>query len=108
MVHGAFTVFSTRSMIAGDVDDALQVLIDVLQADASARSHRELAAALMRAQRTPEAIEHLEIARRLDDGPEILRLLAEAHAVAGNREESARLLAQQRALTERARLERMR
>ena len=66
------------------------------------------AAALMRAQRTPEAIEHLEIARRLDDGPEILRLLAEAHAVAGNREESARLLAQQRALTERARLERMR
>ena len=99
---------ATRSMIAGDVDDALQVLSDVLQADASARSHRELAAALMRAQRTPEAIEHLEIARRLDDGPEILRLLAEAHAVAGNREESARLLAQQRALTERARLERMR
>lgn len=95
---------AARLMSGGSTEDALRVLNDVLRADESARAHRDLAVALMRAKRTTEAIEHLEIARRSDDTPELLRLLAEAHAVAGNREESARLLAQQRSLAERARL----
>ena len=88
---------AARYMIAGAVDDAMRVLSDVLRVDGSARSHRELAVALMRATRTAEAVEHLETARGLDDSPETLRLLAEAQAIAGNREESARLLAQERA-----------
>jgi hypothetical protein len=37
----------------------------------------------------------------------VLRLLAEAHAVAGNREESARLFAEHRSVMERARLARI-
>ena len=99
---------AARFMIAGAVDDGMRVLSDILRVDESARSHRELAVALMRMSRTAEAVEHLETARRLDDSPETLRLLAEAQAVAGNREESARLLAQHRDLMERARLDKMR
>ena len=96
-----------RYLVAGAFDDALRMFTEVLRLDESARSHRELAGALMRAARTGEAVEHLEIARRLDDSPDVLRLLAEAYAAAGNREESARLLAQQRSLMERARLNRI-
>ena len=99
---------AARYMVDGSLDDALRLLSEVLRADESARSHRDLAVALMRVKRTTEAIEHLEVARRLDDSPDLLRLLAEAYAVAGNREESARLLAQQRSLMERARLDKIR
>jgi tetratricopeptide (TPR) repeat protein len=98
---------AARFMIDGAIDDALRVLGEVLRVDESARTHRDLAAALLRAKRTTEAIEHLESARRLDDSPDVLRLLAEAHAVAGNRQESARLLAEHRSVTERARLGRI-
>jgi tetratricopeptide (TPR) repeat protein len=99
---------ASRYSIAGAHDDALRVLGEVMRADGSARSHRELAVALMRAKRTAEAIEHLEAARRLEESPEVLGLLAEAYAISGNREESAKLRAQQRGLLERARLERLR
>jgi tetratricopeptide (TPR) repeat protein len=98
---------AARFMIDGSIDDALRVLSEVLRVDESARTHRDLAAALLRAKRTTEAIEHLELARRLNDTPDVLRLLAEAHGVAGNREESARLLAEYRSVTERARLARI-
>jgi tetratricopeptide (TPR) repeat protein len=98
---------AARFMIDGSIDQALRVLSDVLRVDEGARTHRDLAAALLRAKRTTEAIEHLELARRLDDTPDVLRLLAEAHAVAGNRQESARLLAEHRSVTERARLARI-
>jgi len=99
---------ASRYLIAGALDDALRVLREILGADDSARSHRELSVALMRAGRAAEAVEHLEAARRLDENPEVLALLAAAYETGGNREESARLRAQERRLTEQARLERIR
>ncbi|HEX5107733.1 MAG TPA: tetratricopeptide repeat protein [Vicinamibacterales bacterium] len=95
-------------LIAGTLDDAIRVLSEILRADDSARSRRELSVALMRAGRTVEAVEHLEAARRLDESPEVLALLAAAYETAGRREDGARLRVQQRRLIEQARLDRLR
>jgi tetratricopeptide (TPR) repeat protein len=97
----------SRHLIAGEIEDALRVLTEAVQADGSARSHRDLGVALLRAKRAAEAVQQLERSRLLEETPEVLSLLAGAHAAAGNAEESARLRALEQRLTAEDRIQRI-
>ena len=100
---------ASRSLLAGAHDRALVLLQEAVSVDpGSARSHRELGLALMRAQRAREAIEHLEAAQGLEETAEGFRYLADAHVAAGNREEAGRQRALAQALVGRTKLERIR
>jgi tetratricopeptide (TPR) repeat protein len=74
----------------------------------SARSHRDLGAALLRAKRSREAVEELEVAQRIEASEEGFVYLADAYAAVGDTEEAARQLQMRRGLVEKRKTERVR
>lgn len=99
----------SRSLLAGSLDRAIASFDEALKLDpSSARSHRELGLALLRAKRPQEAIERLDAAQRLDQTAEGFSYLADAYAAAGDREESARQRALSQQLARQRKLDRIR
>ena len=98
----------SKSLLAGAHDPAIASFEAALKIEPSARSHRDLGLALLRARRPHEAIERLNAAQQLEETAEGFAYLADAYVAAGDLEESARQrsLSQQTAL--RARLDRIR
>jgi tetratricopeptide (TPR) repeat protein len=78
---------ASRTVNAGALDEAMAMFETILTADpASARSHRDLGMALMRARRPQDAIAHLEAAQRIEETPDGFRLVADALNAAGDRQ----------------------
>jgi len=93
----------------GDVAGAIEGFERAAALDPqSARSHRDLGVALMRARRVEEAIDRLQRAQRIDETAEGFTQLADAYAAVGNTDESARLRAAYREALARARADRIR
>jgi tetratricopeptide (TPR) repeat protein len=85
---------ASKQLREGDVAGSIAKLEAIASLDPqSSRSHRELGAALLRAQRAAEGIEHLVKAQQLEETPDGFAQLADAFAVAGNAEESRRMRA---------------
>jgi tetratricopeptide (TPR) repeat protein len=100
---------ASRNLNAGAVERAIGLFAEVLAADtASARSHRDLGLALLRARLPLDAIPHLEAAQRTDGSSDGFRSLAEAYAAVGNREAGSRQMDLYRAAVEQAKRERIR
>ena len=74
----------------------------------SARSHRDLGLALLRAGRPREAIVALESAQRMEETQDGFRYLAEAFTALGDRDASSRQLLLYRRAVEQAKRERIR
>jgi tetratricopeptide (TPR) repeat protein len=74
----------------------------------SARSHRDLGVVLLRANRSAEAIEHLQRAQRIEETPDGFAQLADAYAAAGNADESVRMRAASAELIQRVKFDRIR
>ena len=86
---------ASKDLLAGALERAIASYEEALKVDsASARSHRDLGLALLRAQRTPETSEGFAY-------------LADAYLAAGNRDESARQRALSRYHTGQAKLDRI-
>jgi tetratricopeptide (TPR) repeat protein len=98
----------SKSLLAGAYDPAITSFEDALKIEPSARSHRDLGLALLRARRLQEAIDHLDASQRLEETAEGYAYLADAHAAAGNRDESARQRTLSQQITLRGRLDRIR
>jgi tetratricopeptide (TPR) repeat protein len=100
---------ASRALAGGASEQAIGLFETALAADpSSARSHRDLGLALMRARRFQDAIAHLETAQRIDGTAEGFRLLAEAFAALGDRDAAARHLLLQRQSVEQAKRARIR
>jgi protein O-GlcNAc transferase len=98
----------SRDLLAGSFDQAIGSYEAALKIDASsARSHRDLGLALLRARQPLPAVEHLEAAQRIEETVEGFAYLADAYAATGNREESARQRALSQQLARQARLNRI-
>jgi tetratricopeptide (TPR) repeat protein len=74
----------------------------------SARSHRDLGMALLRARRVPEAIEHLQHAQQLEETADGFAQLADTYAAAGNIDASVRMRAAYAEAIRKAKLDRIR
>ena len=99
---------ASKDLLAGALDRAIASYEEALKVDpVSARSHRDLGLALLRARRTPEAIDRLEAAQRIEQTSEGFAYLADAYLAAGNRDESARQRALSRYHTGQAKLDRI-
>lgn len=99
---------ASRQMRDGDVAGAIAGLERVAMLDPqSSRSHRDLGAALVRAQRTSEGIEHLLKAQQLEETIDGFAQLSDAYAAAGNRDESGRMRAAHADAVRRAKLARI-
>ena len=99
----------TRSLLAGSFDQAITSFKDALRLDpGSARSHRDLGLALLRAKRPQEAIGELVAAQQLEQTVEGFAYLADAYAAAGDRDESSRYRALSHQLVLRNKLDRIR
>src|SRR5436190_2103842 len=92
---------------AGDREKGVALLRKVLAIDpGNAASHLQLGLALLQAGQPGEAIDQLNAAARLDEGPEVHRHLAEAFTAAGrpadaSREQSIYVSMKQQALRQR-------
>ena len=99
----------SRSLLAGSFDQAITSFKDALRLDpGSARSHRDLGLALLRAKRPQEAIVELVAAQQLEQTVEGFAYLADAYAAAGDRDESSRYRALSQQLVLRNKLDRIR
>ena len=99
----------SRSLLAGSFEQAVASYDEALKLDpGNARSRRDLGLALLRAKRPQEAVEHLDAAQRLEPTAEGSVYLADAHAAAGNRDESARQRALSQQLVRQGKLARIR
>jgi len=99
----------SRSLLAGSVDRAIESYQAALTLEPdSARSHRDLGLAFLRAGRPQEAIAQLDAAQRLEQTAEGFAYLADAHAAAGDRDASARQRALSQQLARQAKLDRIR
>jgi tetratricopeptide (TPR) repeat protein len=100
---------ASRSLLAGSFDQAIASYRHALTLDPdSARSHRDLGLALVRAKRAQEGIDHLVAAQKLERTAEGHAYLADAYNVAGDREESARQRALSLQMAREAQLDRIR
>jgi tetratricopeptide (TPR) repeat protein len=100
---------ASRSLLAGVFDQAIASYERALTLDpGSARSHRDLGLALLRAKRAQEAIAPLTAAQKLEPTAEGYAYLADALNVIGDREESARQRAMAQSVLRQARLARIR
>jgi predicted Zn-dependent protease len=100
---------ASRSLLAGAFDEAIASYERALTLDPnSARSHRDLGLALLRAKRAQEAIAHLAAAQKLEPTAEGYTYLADAYNTTGDREESSRQRALALQMAREARLERVR
>ncbi len=100
---------ASRSLLTGAFDQAIASYERALTLDpGSARSHRDLGLALLRAKRPQEAIGHLAAAQKLEPTAEGYAYLADAYNATGDREESSRQRALALQMAREARLERVR
>jgi tetratricopeptide (TPR) repeat protein len=100
---------ASRSLLAGAFDQAIPSYQHALTLDpGSARSHRDLGLALLRAKRAQEAIGYLVAAQKLEPTADGYTYLADAYSATGDRDESARQRALAMQLTREAKLERVR
>ena len=100
---------SVKDALAGDHQSALARLEDAARMDpGSARSHRDLGLALLRAQRPREAIDHLTAAQRIEETAEGFVSLIDAYSAAGNMEEASRQRVLARAFALSKKMERVR
>jgi tetratricopeptide (TPR) repeat protein len=100
---------ASRNLNTGAQDSAAALFEKVLAADPkSARSHRDLGLALLRARRPQEAIPHFEAAQRMEETQEGFRYLAEAFTAVGDRAAASRQMDLYRASVEQAKRERIR
>jgi len=74
----------------------------------NARSHRDLGMALLRARRVDEAIDHLKRAQQIEETADGFAQLADAYAVAGNADATARMRAAYAEAIRKAKLDRIR
>jgi tetratricopeptide (TPR) repeat protein len=99
---------ASRSLTADAMDKAVELFQEAWREDPeSARSHRDLALALLRAKRTGEAVEHLEAALRTEPTADVARTLAESYHALGRADDSARAVAIHQQLLQRARMDRI-
>lgn len=99
---------ASRSLTAGALDKAIELYRQALDQDGtSARSHRDLGLALLRAKRVDEAVVELEGAQAIDATAEVARTLAEAYHALGRADESARAVMLYQQLLQRIRVERI-
>ena len=100
---------ASRDLLAGAFDQAIASYEHALTLDPnSARSHRDLGLALLRAKRAEAAIAPLAAAQKLEPTVEGYAYLADAYNAIGDREGSARQRALAQQLARHARLERIR
>jgi tetratricopeptide (TPR) repeat protein len=100
---------ASRSLQAGALDQAIASYERALTLDpGSARSHRDLGLALLRAKRSQAAIGHLEGAQKVEPTAEGYAYLADAYNALGDRDESARQRALAQQLAREATLARIR
>ena len=100
---------ASRNLLAGAFDQAIASYERALTLDpGSARSHRDLGLALLRAKRAQEAIAPLTAAQKLEPTAEGYAYLADAFNAMGDREGSARQRALALQMTREERLERIR
>ena len=98
----------SRSLLAGSFEQAITSFQDALRLDpGSARSHRDLGLALLRAKRAQEAIIELVAAQQLEQTAEGFTYLADAYAATGDRDESLRYRALSQQLVLRNKLDRI-
>jgi tetratricopeptide (TPR) repeat protein len=100
---------ASRSLLAGAFDQAIASYREALTLDPnSARSHRELGLALLRAKRAQEALEPLFAAQRIEPTSEGFAYLADAYVATGNSDEATRQLALSQEFARQAKLQRIR
>lgn len=100
---------AARLSLGGDHAKAVDLLQQASALDPqSARGQRDLGLALLRLQRSTEAIDHLAAAQRLEETAEGYAYLADAYTAAGDREEALRQRARFQALRLQAKLDRIR
>ena len=100
---------AAKDLLAGDRQGALARFEDAARLDPqSARSHRDLGLALLRAQRPREAIDHLLAAQRIEETEEGFVYLVDAYGAVGNAEEASRQRALARAFALSKKMERVR
>jgi tetratricopeptide (TPR) repeat protein len=93
----------------GDVAAAIEGFERAVMLDPqSSRSHRDLGTALLRARRAAEAIEHLQRAQEIEETADGFAQLADAYAMAGNTDESARMRSAYAEAIRRAKINRIR
>ena len=100
---------ASKDALAGDRQGALARFEDAARIDPqSARSHRDLGLALLRAQRPREAVEYLVAAQRIEETAEGFVYLVDAYGAVGNAEEANRQRALARAFALSKKMERVR
>ena len=100
---------ASKDALAGDRQGALARFEDAARIDPqSARSHRDLGLALLRAQRPSEAVEHLLAAQKIEETAEGFIYLVDAYSAVGNAEEAGRLRALAREFALARKMERVR
>lgn len=100
---------AAKDLLAGDRQAALARFEDAARLDPqSARSHRDLGLALLRAQRPREAVEHLVAAQRIEETAEGFVYLIDAYGAAGNAEEAGRQRTRAREFALAKKMERVR
>jgi tetratricopeptide (TPR) repeat protein len=98
-----------KSLLAGAFDEAIASFEEALKLDpGSARSHRDLGLALLRAKRAQDALAHLDSAQRIEPMAEGFSYLADAYAATGNRDEAVRQRARSQQLVQQRKLDRIR
>jgi len=100
---------ASTHLLAGSFDQAIASYEEALKLDPiSARSHRDLGLALLRAKRPSAAIEPLRAAQQLDETVEGFAYLADAYNAAGDRDEALRQRALSQQLVQQGKLARIR
>jgi tetratricopeptide (TPR) repeat protein len=98
-----------KHLIAGAFAEAIASYVEALKLEpGTARSHRDLGLALLRAPRPQEAIEYLEAAQKLEPTAEGFAYLIDAYAAAGDRDAALRQRALGQEFVQRAKLDRIR
>jgi len=97
-----------KNLQAGAFDQAIASYAEALELEPdSARSRRDLGLALLRAKRSQEAIEQLEVAQRLEATAEGFAYLADAYSAAGDRDAASRQRALAQQLVQQGKLARI-
>lgn len=100
---------AAKDMLAGDVNGAIARFTEAaVHEPQSARSHRDLGLALLRAKRPREAVEHLEAAQKIEATADGYAYLIDALTASGNSDEAAEQRSRQREFVLMERMERVR